>query len=282
MNGLKYIRTQCNLSLNELAEVLGISRQALSSWETNQKPLPEKRREQLAEFFGVDMRFIGEITDEDVQFLRDRVMFSYVIKDKEVRLFRPREGTKTLYRQYMTFADDSDITLDEKYARAKKRKQEALDKADEIIRYFDRCNYIQDKTSVINRHCKIYEALNLVMGDMVNKSIPNRMPYFHEIEVILSAMLLAYGFMSEEEALEICAKNFDDRYDDSEWLLSLAKMLKTHWDEKEQAMDAFDKEARAARKAQPPAAPEPPKTLEEEIAEYEAFCKDMRTQHGFQ
>lgn len=108
MNGLKYIRTQCNLSLNELAEVLGISRQALSSWETNQKPLPEKRREQLAEFFGVDMRFIGEITDEDVQFLRDRVMFSYVIKDKEVRLFRPREGTKTLYRQYMWFRDKSD------------------------------------------------------------------------------------------------------------------------------------------------------------------------------
>lgn len=38
MNGLKYIRTRCNLSLNELADILGVSRQALSMWET------EKRR----------------------------------------------------------------------------------------------------------------------------------------------------------------------------------------------------------------------------------------------
>ena len=34
MNGLRYIRTRCNLSLSELAEFIGVTRQALY-YETN-------------------------------------------------------------------------------------------------------------------------------------------------------------------------------------------------------------------------------------------------------
>ena len=60
MNGLKYIRTRCNLSLSELADMIGVSRQALSSWENGRKDIPEQRVEQLAEFFGVNREFLGE------------------------------------------------------------------------------------------------------------------------------------------------------------------------------------------------------------------------------
>ena len=52
MNGLRYIRTRCNLSLNELAEFIGVTRQALSSWENGKKEIPEQRLEQLADFSG--------------------------------------------------------------------------------------------------------------------------------------------------------------------------------------------------------------------------------------
>lgn len=51
MNGLKYIRTRCNLSLNDLAETIGVSRQALSAWENEKKDIPEQRKQQLSEFF---------------------------------------------------------------------------------------------------------------------------------------------------------------------------------------------------------------------------------------
>ena len=61
MNGLKYIRTRCNLSLSELADMIGVSRQALSSWENGRKDIPEQRLEQLSEFFGVNREFLGEI-----------------------------------------------------------------------------------------------------------------------------------------------------------------------------------------------------------------------------
>lgn len=44
MNGLKYIRTRCNLSLSELADMIGVSRQALSSWENGKKRYPGAKK----------------------------------------------------------------------------------------------------------------------------------------------------------------------------------------------------------------------------------------------
>ena len=61
MNGLKYIRTRCNISLSELAEIIGVTRQALNSWENGKKDIPEQRREQFASFFGVEKEYFGEI-----------------------------------------------------------------------------------------------------------------------------------------------------------------------------------------------------------------------------
>ena len=45
MNGLKYIRTKCNYSQRALAEVMGVSRQAINMWE-NSKKLPSKERKE--------------------------------------------------------------------------------------------------------------------------------------------------------------------------------------------------------------------------------------------
>ena len=65
MNGLKYIRTRCNLSLSELARFIGVTRQALSSWENGRKEIPEQRKEQLACFFGIDKEYFGEISEKE-------------------------------------------------------------------------------------------------------------------------------------------------------------------------------------------------------------------------
>ena len=89
MNGLKYIRTRCNLSLSELADMIGVSRQALSFWENGRKDIPEQRLEQLAEFFGVNREFLGEISDEMKNELIDKAMFRYDENGKEYYRFRP-------------------------------------------------------------------------------------------------------------------------------------------------------------------------------------------------
>lgn len=57
MNGLKFIRTRCNISLSELADTLDVSRQQVSAWENGIKPISQKRLSQLSKYFGVDKNF---------------------------------------------------------------------------------------------------------------------------------------------------------------------------------------------------------------------------------
>lgn len=52
MNGLKFIRTQCNLSLNNVAQALNVSRQIISAWENGKKDIPDERKKQLSDYFG--------------------------------------------------------------------------------------------------------------------------------------------------------------------------------------------------------------------------------------
>lgn len=68
MNGLTYIRKLCNLSSCDVADILGVSRQAVSSWE-NGKIIPEDRLKQLSNYFGVQENYFSEITDEDKEYL---------------------------------------------------------------------------------------------------------------------------------------------------------------------------------------------------------------------
>lgn len=45
-----------------MAERLYVSRQIISAWENGKKEIPEARKVQLAEFFGIDKSFFDEIT----------------------------------------------------------------------------------------------------------------------------------------------------------------------------------------------------------------------------
>jgi len=65
MNGLKFIRTRCNMSLNELADILDVSRQQVSAWENGVKTISQKRLRQLSEYFGVDEKFFLDISEDD-------------------------------------------------------------------------------------------------------------------------------------------------------------------------------------------------------------------------
>ena len=47
MNGLKFIRTQCNLSLNNVAQTLNVSRQIVSAWENGKKDITKERADEV-------------------------------------------------------------------------------------------------------------------------------------------------------------------------------------------------------------------------------------------
>ena len=63
-SNIKKFRTECRLSQEYLAEELGVSRQAVSKWETGQTEPTAKNLVQLAQLFGVTVsELVGEETE---------------------------------------------------------------------------------------------------------------------------------------------------------------------------------------------------------------------------
>lgn len=125
MNGLKFIRKQCNFSLSGLADYIGVSRQIISAWENGVKEIPRKRKQQLAQFFGIEEGFFGEITEEEKQVLLDKAMFSY------------KKGTENAYRyipedengkQTFHFIKERQLSIDEELVINAQNNKELIDR----------------------------------------------------------------------------------------------------------------------------------------------------------
>ena len=103
MNGLKIIRIRCNLSINDIADILGVSRQLVSAWENSRKEISAKRLRQLSEFFGIDEYFFGKITEEQKQQLDEKAMFLFRYHDKDIFKYKPDETVKDISRVMVYF-----------------------------------------------------------------------------------------------------------------------------------------------------------------------------------
>ena len=58
MIGAKLIRKQLDMSLNDLAKVLGISNQFISKWENGDKQIPIQRLQMLSSVFKVPQEIL--------------------------------------------------------------------------------------------------------------------------------------------------------------------------------------------------------------------------------
>ena len=112
MNGLKFIRTQCNISLSNLAMELGVSRQMVSAWENDKKELPQKRVEQLSQYFGLEEKYFGEIDDVQKQEILDKAMFRWGKPEEEYYLYRCNSSDGEMAGQSVYFQiKERDILL---------------------------------------------------------------------------------------------------------------------------------------------------------------------------
>ncbi|MCD7847571.1 MAG: hypothetical protein LUG49_06045 [Oscillospiraceae bacterium] len=125
------------------------------------------------------------------------------------------------------------MTNEEDYIQAENRMKTALHGAEEAIRYYRRSQKLEDNVAIINRGCKIYEALNMVMDEMPKQEIQNRMLYFHEIEGILNALCLAQGLIDEEDLPEDESRY----YQNHDWVVSLARLFEDHWEMKKRYLE---------------------------------------------
>ena len=123
--------------------------------------------------------------------------------------------------------------LEQDYIQAENRMKKALQGAEDVIRYYGRPQKTEDKTGNINRGCKVYEALNMIMDEMPKQELQNRALYFHEVEGILNALCLSLGLIAEDELPE--QESF--YYYDKDWVVSLAQLFEDHWDIKKKYME---------------------------------------------
>lgn len=278
MNGLKYIRTRCNLSLSELADMVGVSRQALSSWENGRKDIPEQRLKQLAEFFGVNREFLGEISDEIKNTLINKAMFRYDENGKEYYRFKPQEGVTSLDQTRVSFFfDNSQKSLDEEYILARHKKQEILEVIKNIIEWTENAGSISTQIICINRGCYVYGMINEMMEEMKKKDAHLKMPFFYELVDVWKAMLVAYGIMDKEEI-----SDFDRRTaycgEDGEWILELSEQIKAHWDAEYAYYKKYHQDVQNKLKATEIGSKET-KSLEEQIADIENDRKEFIRKH---
>ena len=229
MNGLKYIRTRCNISLSELAEIIGVTRQALNSWENGKKDIPEQRREQLARFFGVEKEYFGEIPEEKKKYLLEKAMFRYDDHGKETYRYKIPDGVEKSDQVEMCFIGDREISLDEEYILAQRKKQEVLEKIADIIKWTDHAGSIESQVVCINRGCTVYGMINLMMEEMRGMRSYLKMPFFYELIDVWKAMLLAYGLIDESD-ISYLDKTGYYCGEDGEWILGLGEQIKAHWD----------------------------------------------------
>lgn len=75
------------MSLNELADILDVSRQQVSAWENGVKTISQKRLRQLSEYFGVDEKFFLDISEDDKEFIVSKALYRRQDNEKEVYCF---------------------------------------------------------------------------------------------------------------------------------------------------------------------------------------------------
>ena len=105
MNGLKIIRIQCNYSVGELAAEIGVSRQMISAWENGKKSIPESRKMQLAEYFGVEPELIGEINEQKKRDIVNRTFYRWRNDKAEHFRFKKKKEQKVLLERMKSQAD---------------------------------------------------------------------------------------------------------------------------------------------------------------------------------
>ena len=87
MNGIRYIREKSNISKSELAGRMGVTRQSVTLWEIGKRKPGIKHLKWLSDFYGIDGKWFGELSEDDLSALNKMRMYQYIDGDKAYYIF---------------------------------------------------------------------------------------------------------------------------------------------------------------------------------------------------
>lgn len=227
MNGLKIIRTRCNLSINDIADILGISRQLVSAWENGRKIISSKRAKQLSEFFGINEVLFGEINEKQKIYIIEKAMFKHKYHGKEIFKFKPEDGVDDISKVVVYFKGDSGVSLSDAYDAAKRVKENTVDRIDSFI-HNNKGEHMESEITRITSYTNIYGKFTDLLESIDEQKTHLKVPYRFEIIDVLDAMKLAFGLL-EEETVRGYRKSEHLVGMDSEHIIELAEIIRNHW-----------------------------------------------------
>ena len=235
MNGIKYIREKSNFTKNALAERMGVTRQTVTLWENGARKPDRKHLQWLCEFYGIDGKWFGDLSDDEMETLNDMNMYRHYDGDKEYFNFIPEiDG----WAEPCFTVRYVDTMIDDRYAETMKRKKAFMQDVERFLRYECRNGkpYTCDKIVTAERgmadiECFI-ELMNTVHG-VGTEGLYLKVPFRFEIKTAIFALMIVSGQYSKEEIMSKYSIFFeeDGLSVDREFFDELIEMMGRHWND---------------------------------------------------
>lgn len=247
MNGLKFIRTQCNLSLNHVARALDVSRQIVSVWESGKKVIPDERKEQLSNYFGINARYFDEIDEIQKNEILGTAMYRWNHGGDDFFLFRPDEESERVLKGLCTFEqEERKILLSDELKAKKQSQKEIIERMNQQIEGEPRYN-LNDQITSINRGVRYYDRCAESYKIIYDQPSSHKMSYYYRALEVVDALVQAFGGKAAERDDE-AAKYFEaDDYTyqiDPEFVQKCANMIKEHMKPILKNLDEIDERRR--------------------------------------
>ena len=232
MNGIKYIREKSNFTRNALAEHIGVTRQTVTLWERGVRKPDKKHLRKLSKFYGIEEKWFGEISDEDMLILKNRKMYRHFDEDKEFYSFIPEVDG---WAEISISCGELTGMLDERYSDTLKRKKDCIKRVEGFLEYKrNKKVSLSDKTLVAERGMRDIESFIKLMEtiqEVGNEGLYLKVPFRYEILTALYAMMIASGQYSTAEIKNMYPMDFMDNYlhIDGEYMDELIEAMTKHW-----------------------------------------------------
>lgn len=233
MNGLKYIRTRCNYSQRALADVLGVSRQAVNMWENSKKIPSKERKEVFCELFGIDNPdCFGELTPELYESLKTLPTYKVPSNgDSEKFSFKKYEAPDWKFcGQYRHDKDEEQFSLDDKCALKRLEFKKLLDDISDFA-IQDEVKNSYNNLSAINRTTRIFSSALDLSKETRIKHPEFVMVYYYTFLAVLDAIGISFGITEKNDIMN---QEFDPLlqklYDYRDFTVSLSESITKHLD----------------------------------------------------